>query len=166
MPELVASKASYGVIWSYKVNIGYVLLAARKQNADDDAMILTRSAQTFRKETFKLEYKFSRLTRWLTIHIGTVIWELNLHIRIKVWNFVHTFMGPYYLIKSMEALWEINSSAESNIAALDTRIGHISVNARSIFIILVPSIRVSRVGSPSVRYFVAISKVLTKLHRI
>ena len=49
---------------------------------------------------------------------------------------------------------------------LDTRIGHISVNARPIFIILVSIIRFSRVGSPSVRYFVTIAKVLTKLHRI
>ena len=49
---------------------------------------------------------------------------------------------------------------------LDTRIGDISVNARPIFIILVSIIRFSRVGSPSVRYFVTISKVFTKLHRI
>ena len=49
---------------------------------------------------------------------------------------------------------------------LDTRIGHISVNAWPIFITLVSIIRCSRVGSPSVRYFVTISKVLKKLHRI
>ena len=49
---------------------------------------------------------------------------------------------------------------------LDTRIGHISINAWPIFIILVSITRFSRVGSPSVRYGVTISKVLTKLHRI
>ena len=48
---------------------------------------------------------------------------------------------------------------------LDPRIGHISVNAWPIFVILVSIIRFSRVGSPSVRYFMTISKVLTKLHR-
>ena len=50
---------------------------------------------------------------------------------------------------------------------LDTRIGHISVNAWPNFIILVSIIsRFSSVGSPSVRYFVTISKILTKLYRI
>ena len=49
---------------------------------------------------------------------------------------------------------------------LDTRVSRISVNAWPIFIILVSIIRFSRVGSPSVRYVVPISKVLTKLHRI
>ena len=35
IPELVASKASYGVVLSYNVNIGDVLLSACKQNSDD-----------------------------------------------------------------------------------------------------------------------------------
>ena len=39
------------------------------------------------------------------------ICELNLHIRIKVWNLVHEFFVPYYFIKSMEALWKINAPA-------------------------------------------------------
>ena len=45
---------------------------------------------------------------------GSVI---NLHVRVKLWNLVDKFMWPYYLIKSMEALWEINASAKSNMAA-------------------------------------------------
>ena len=49
---------------------------------------------------------------------------------------------------------------------LDNHIGHISVNARPIFIILVSIIRFSRVYSQSVSYVVTISKVLTKLLRI
>ena len=49
---------------------------------------------------------------------------------------------------------------------LDIRIGHTSVNAWLIFIILVSIIRFSMADSPSVRYFVTISKVLTTLHRI
>ena len=48
------------------------------------------------------------------VKVGSVI---NLHIRIKVWNLVDKFMWPYYLIKSMEALWEINASAKSDMAA-------------------------------------------------
>ena len=46
---------------------------------------------------------------------------------------------------------------------LDSLFGHNSVNAWPIFIILVSIIWFSRVGSPSVRYVVTISKVLTKL---
>ena len=46
IPELVASKASYGVILSYNVNIVDVLLAACKQNSDDDAKIVMRSCMT------------------------------------------------------------------------------------------------------------------------
>ena len=42
---------------------------------------------------------------------------------------------------------------------LDTRIGHISVNAWPIFIILVSIIRLSRHGSPLVRTFVTIVMV-------
>ena len=49
---------------------------------------------------------------------------------------------------------------------LDTHVSHISVNVWPIFIILVSIIRFSRVGSPSVGYFVPIPKVLTKVHRI
>ena len=45
----------------------------------------------------------------------------------------------------------------------DTPCGHTLVNGWPIFIILVSIIRFARVGSPSVRYFVTISKVLTKL---
>ena len=74
------------------------------------------------------------------------IWELNLHIRIKVRNLVHTFIGPYYLIKPMEALWKINASANPIWLPLDTRIGHFSVNAWPIFIILVSIVRFSMVG--------------------
>ena len=48
---------------------------------------------------------------------------------------------------------------------LDTPFGHNLVNAWPIFIISVSIIRFSRVGSPSVRYFVTISNVLTKLQR-
>ena len=48
---------------------------------------------------------------------------------------------------------------------LDTPFGHNSVNDWPIFIILVSIIWFSRVGSPSVRYFVTISKVLTKLQQ-
>ena len=59
IPELVASKASYGVVLSYNVNIGDVLLSVCKQNSDDDAMIIMRSAQIVRKEILQLEYKFS-----------------------------------------------------------------------------------------------------------
>ena len=102
-----------------------------------------------------------------SLYWGTVmsIWELNLHIRLKVWNLVHTFIGPYYLIKSMEALWEIHASAKSNMAPLDTPFGHNSVNAWAILIILVSIIWFSRVGSQSVRYFVTIFKDLTILQQ-
>ena len=48
---------------------------------------------------------------------------------------------------------------------LDSAFGHNLVNAWQMFIILVSIIRFSRAGSPSVRYFVTISKVLTKLQR-
>jgi hypothetical protein len=59
IPELVTSKATYGVVLSYSVNIGDVLLSACKQNSDDDAIILMQSAQIVRKEILQLEYKFS-----------------------------------------------------------------------------------------------------------
>ena len=48
---------------------------------------------------------------------------------------------------------------------LYAHIGHISVNAWPIFIILVSIIMCSRFVSPSVRYFVTISKVLTKFQQ-
>ena len=49
---------------------------------------------------------------------------------------------------------------------LDTSIGHISVNAWPIFIILVSIIRFSRVSSPSVRYFVTIERNYTGFNQI
>ena len=48
---------------------------------------------------------------------------------------------------------------------LNTPFGHNSVNAWPNVIILVSIIWFSRVGSPSVRYFVTISKVLTKIQQ-
>ena len=48
-----------------------------------------------------------------------------------------------------------------HIRLLDTPFGHNVVNAWPIFIILMSIIRFSRVGSPSVRYFVTISKITT-----
>ena len=48
---------------------------------------------------------------------------------------------------------------------LDTPFGHNLINSWPIFIILVSIIWFSRAGSPSVRYFVTISKVSTKLQQ-
>ena len=66
----------------------------------------------------------------------------------------------------MDALWEINYSAKSNMAATGHPYWSYLGNARPMFIILVSIIRFSRDGSPLVRYVVTISNVLTKLHRI
>ena len=48
---------------------------------------------------------------------------------------------------------------------LDTNFGNNLVNAWPIFIMLMSNIMLSRVGSPSVRYFVTISSILTKLQK-
>ena len=44
----------------------------------------------------------------LVVKDGSVI---HLHIRLKVWHLIYKFRWTYYLIISMEALWEINASA-------------------------------------------------------
>ena len=58
VPSLEEHKSRYETILSFRKHIGNTLLAARRNNFENDALILMRAANIIRKDIFKTKYHF------------------------------------------------------------------------------------------------------------
>ena len=59
MPHLEANKSNYGIILTFKKDIGDALLLTTKQDPDNDAVVLMRAAQIVRNETLQMKDTFN-----------------------------------------------------------------------------------------------------------